>query len=116
MIGHRLTPPAIVASVSRQAVPNALPLFTALLDGDSAGWGNLLYPMFAERCHVHITRAVDEIAFARLSASQASRLQLSAGHPCAVVTRQAFDLAGRCVELRTTRGDANAFHYTVTIT
>jgi len=32
------------------------------------------------------------------------------------VTRQAYDLAGRCAELRITRADAFAFHYTVTIT
>ena len=93
-----------------------LPLFNPLLDGDSASWGDLLYPMFAERCGVHITRAVDEIGFGNLTVPQARALQLSAGHPCAVVTRQAFDLGGRCVELRSTRGDAHAFHYTVTIT
>jgi len=32
------------------------------------------------------------------------------------VQRAAHDLGGRCVEWRTTWGDANAFHYTVTIT
>jgi GntR family transcriptional regulator len=93
-----------------------LPLFAALTEGDTGGWGDLLYPMLAERCDVHVTRAVDEIGFGTLTASQARALQLSPGHPCAVVTRQAFDLAGRCVELRTTRGDAHAFHYTITIT
>ncbi|WP_395703980.1 GntR family transcriptional regulator [Aquabacterium sp.] len=93
-----------------------LPLFEALAEGDVAPWGDLLYPLFAERCGVHVTRAVDEIGFGRLGAAQARSLKLQAGHPCAVVTRQAYDLAGRCVELRTSRGDANAFHYTVTIT
>lgn len=93
-----------------------LPRFAALREGDPAAWGDLLYPMFAERCAVHVTRAVDEIAFATLSAAQARALQLTAGHPCASVTRQAYDLAGHCVELRTTRGDAHAFHYTVTLT
>ncbi|OYV00602.1 MAG: GntR family transcriptional regulator [Burkholderiales bacterium PBB5] len=93
-----------------------LPLFDALRADDIAQWDDLLYPMYARRCGVHVTRAVDEIGFAPLSAAQAAALQLSAGHPGAVVTRQAHDLAGRCVELRTSRGDANAFHYTVTIT
>jgi GntR family transcriptional regulator len=32
------------------------------------------------------------------------------------VQRQAFDLSGRCIEQRSTVGDANAFHYTVSIT
>ncbi len=93
-----------------------LPLFAALSEGSTADWGDLLYPQFAQRCGVHVARAVDEIGFGSLSAPQARSLALPAGHPCASVTRQAFDLAGRCVELRTTRGDANAFHYTVTIT
>jgi GntR family transcriptional regulator len=65
---------------------------------------------------VHVARAVDEIAFGALTAAQAKHLALSAGHPCALVTRCAYDLAGHCVEVRHTRGDAHAFHYTVTIT
>lgn len=93
-----------------------LPLFAPLLDSPVADWGDLLYPMFAERCGVAVTRATDEIGFATLSAAQARHLELSAGHPGVTVTRQAYDLGGRCVELRITRADAFAFHYTVTIT
>lgn len=93
-----------------------LPAFQALADGASADWGDLLYPAYADRCGVHVQRAVDEIGFAPLSAAHARPLGLAAGHPAAVVTRSAFDLAGRCVEHRVTRGDAQAFHYTVTLT
>ncbi len=93
-----------------------LPLFEPLLDSDTANWGDLLYPLFLERCGVHVQRAVDTIGFANLAAAQARVLRLPAGHPCARVQRQAFDLSGRCIELRTTVGDANAFHYTVSIT
>lgn len=93
-----------------------LPLFAALAQGEAAGWGDLLYPLFAERCGVHVHRAVDTIGFGSLGAVHARALRLPAGHPCARVQRQAFDLAGRCVEWRTTLGDANAFHYTVSIT
>ena len=63
-----------------------------------------------------IHRALDDIGFGQLSAPQARHLGLPAGHPCARVQRSAYDLSGRCVELRTTRGDAHAFHYTVNIT
>jgi GntR family transcriptional regulator len=63
-----------------------------------------------------VQRAVDDIGFGLLAAAQARLLALPAGHPAAVVTRQAYDLSGRCVEWRTTRGDAHAFHYTVTLT
>jgi len=93
-----------------------LPLFAPLAAGDPAGWGDLLYPAFAERCGVHVHRAVDTMGFGNLGAAHARALRLPAGHPCARVQRQAFDLAGRCIEWRTTLGDANAFHYTVSIT
>lgn len=93
-----------------------LPLFAPLAESDPAGWGDLLYPAFAQRCGVHVHRAIDTIGFGNLGAPQARALRLPAGHPCARVQRQAFDLSGRCVEWRTTLGDANAFHYTVSIT
>lgn len=91
-------------------------LFGELVESDTQAWGDLLYPLFAERCGVHVHRAVDEIAFGALTAAQARHLALPAGHPCALVTRNAYNLAGHCVEVRFTRGDAHAFHYTVTIT
>lgn len=93
-----------------------LPLFQALLDTPPADWGDLLYPLFTERCGVAVARATDEIGFAPLTAGQARWLGLAAGAPGVTVTRQAYDLAGHCVELRVTRADAAAFHYTVTIT
>jgi len=93
-----------------------LPLFESLAEGDTTAWGDLLYPLYAERCAVHIHRAVDEIGFVSLTAAQARHLALVAGHPCALVTRNAYDLTGHCVEVRFTRGDAHAFNYTVTIT
>lgn len=93
-----------------------LPLFAPLAEGDPADWGDLLYPLFDQRCGVHVHRAVDSIGFGSLAAEQAHALELPPGHPCARVQRQAFDLAGRCIESRTTLGDANAFHYTVSIT
>ena len=42
-------------------------------------------------------------------------LRLDAGHPCVQVQRRAFDLGGRCIELRTTLGDAFAFQYTAQV-
>lgn len=93
-----------------------LPLFQPLVVGETTAWGDLLYPLFAQRCGVHVHRAVDSIGFGSLAAVQARALRLPPGHPCARVQRQAFDLAGRCVEWRSTLGDAHAFHYTVSIT
>lgn len=93
-----------------------LPAFEALAEGDVREWNPLLYPMYAERCGVHVHRAVDEIRFELLGAADARVLGLDAGHPCAKVVRTAFDVSGRCIEWRVSRGDAHAFHYTVSIT
>ena len=89
-----------------------LPLFDALAQSDLAAWDDLLYPMYQRVCGATIHRAEDSLGFGLLTAEQASLLRLDAGHPCAQVDRRAFDLAGRCVELRTTLGDAFAFRYT----
>lgn len=93
-----------------------LDVFAPLAEGSTDTWDDLLYPLFARVCGVHVHRAVDEIGFASLTAAQARHLGLAAGHPGVLVQRAAYDLGGRCIEWRTTRGDANAFHYTVTIT
>ncbi|SFD81494.1 GntR family transcriptional regulator [Paracidovorax konjaci] len=93
-----------------------LDLFGALEQDDPRTWGDLLYPFYASRFGVRVQRAIDDIGFGTLTAPQARALELQAGHPCALVTRRAMDLAGRCIEWRATRGDAHAFHYTVTLT
>lgn len=89
-----------------------LPLFGPLVDSAPEDWGDLLYPLYQQRCGVLIHQAEDIVSFSQLGAAQARRLRLEAGHPCAVVRRRAFDRSGRCVELRTSRGDAFAFEYT----
>ena len=92
-----------------------LPLFGALADSDTDTWDDLLYPMFQQRCGVVIHKTQDSLSFSQLNATQAKRLKLAAAHPCVLVERQAFDIAGRCVELRTTRGDAFSFKYTAQV-
>ncbi len=92
-----------------------LPLFGALAESDPQTWEDLLYPLYQQRCGVVIQHAEDHLSFDRLNTAQARRLKLEAGHPCVLVRRQAFDRTGRCVELRTTRGDAFAFEYTAQV-
>ncbi len=89
-----------------------LPLFGALAESDPQSWDDLFYPMYQQRCGVVIHKTQDDLSFSQLNASQARQLRLQAGHPCVLVERRAFDIAGRCVELRTTRGDAFSFRYT----
>jgi GntR family transcriptional regulator len=93
-----------------------LPLFEPLAEGHPGQWPSLLYPLYASACGAHVHSAQDEISFGTLAAGPARHLKLPAGHPCAVVNRTAYDLQGRPIEARCSRGDANAFHYTVTIT
>lgn len=89
-----------------------LPLFGQLVDSNTDTWDDLLYPMLQQRCGVVIQKTQDSLSFSQLNATQAKRLKLAPAHPCVLVERQAFDMAGRCVELRSTRGDAFAFKYT----
>ena len=89
-----------------------LPLFGALADSDTDDWDDLLYPMYQARCGIVVQQARDNLRFAQLNATQAGRLRLDPGHPCVLVERHAFDVAGRCIERRTTRGDAYSFTYT----
>ena len=48
-------------------------MFAPLARSDPAAWGDLLYPLFAERCGVHVHRAVDTIAFGNLAARTCPR-------------------------------------------
>lgn len=93
-----------------------LPAFEPLAALPASDWPDLFYPLYAERCGIHVHRAVDDIGFTLASGAGARHLQLSSGHPCAQVSRSAYDLAGHCIEFRITRGDAHAFAYSVTIT
>ncbi|MFJ4293097.1 GntR family transcriptional regulator [Cupriavidus sp. NPDC089707] len=78
-------------------------------------WGDLLYPLLGSQCGITVHRAVDEVTFRTLAHDEAELLELPDAHPCAVVTRHAFDLRGTCIEYRLTRGDAFAFRYTADI-
>jgi GntR family transcriptional regulator len=92
-----------------------LPRFAALRDIATAQWEALLYPMLARVCGVTVARANDELSFGCLDAATAALLALPEGAPAIRVERQAFDLAGQCIELRTTWGDATAFHYSAEV-
>lgn len=85
--------------------------FAALRELAPGDWEDLLYPMLARLCGVTVARAADELTFGHLDAATAALLDLPEGAPGIRVDRKAFDLGGQCIELRTTWGDATAFHY-----
>lgn len=92
-----------------------LPRCAALQETPVAAWGQLLYPLLQQRCGITVHRAMDEVTFRLLDEQEAGLLSLPPSHPCAMVTRQAFDIQGQCIEYRLTRGDAYAFRYTAEI-
>lgn len=92
-----------------------LPAFDALTTSDTGTWDDLLYPMYQRVCSITVNRAEDALSFGTLTPKQAQHLQLEPAAPCVRVDRRAFDLSGRCIERRSTWGDAKAFNYTLTI-
>ena len=88
-----------------------LPIFEPMASLPLKSWDDLLYPMFAKHCGMTVARAMDELGFEPLHAEQADLLGLEAGHPGIRVARRAFDFSDRCIELRTTWGDAHAFRF-----
>ncbi len=90
-----------------------LPAFSALALLDKSQWDDLLYPMYQRVCGVVVQRAEDAVTFAQADADVAHALKLNLSAPCARVSRRAFDISGRCIELRESSGDARLFHYTV---
>lgn len=89
-----------------------LPAFGALTAWKKSQWDDLLYPMFQRVCGVTVHKADDNVTFCLATADVAEPLRLRTKAPCARVERRAFDMAGRCVELRHSFGDALSFHYT----
>ncbi len=89
-----------------------LPLFTALAALNKSQWDDLLYPMFQRVCGVTVYKADDSVTFCLGEHEVVQALQLRSQAPCARVERRAFDMSGRCVELRHSFGDALSFHYT----
>ena len=89
-----------------------LPTFDPLTTLNKSQWDDLLYPMYQRVCSVTIHKADDNVTFCLAPSDVCEPLKLRAKAPCARVERHAFDMAGRCVELRHSFGDALSFHYT----
>lgn len=89
-----------------------LPPFAALTTLNASQWDDLLYPMFQRLCGITIYKADDSVTFCLGEDEVVQALRLRAKAPCARVERHAFDMSGRCVELRHSFGNALSFHYT----
>ncbi|WP_159992739.1 GntR family transcriptional regulator [Roseomonas sp. 18066] len=103
---------ALLSETIHLPLPEAAPL----LDLPLEDYGALLYPLMAARCGLSVVRVEDEVSVGRASAPVAFALGLPVGEPVILVSRIAFDAAGRPIETRIARGRADRFRYRASAT
>lgn len=115
-----------VISLSRLRLIGGIPLlaeeiwlersrFEALLTIDTSEFGDLLYPLYEERCEQVVVSAEETLTVEIAPPLQARLLGLEPGSPLVVIERVAFDLERRPIEWRRSRGPADRFRYHVDI-
>ncbi len=111
-----------VINISRLRLIDGVPLlaeeiwlekvrFAAVLDIDTAIFGDLLYPLYEERCGQMVASADEVLTVETASRLQARLLNLAPGAPLIVIERTAFDPERRPIEWRRSRGPADQFRY-----
>ncbi len=122
----RLTQGEPVISLSRLRLMDGEPLlaeeiwlqksrFEAVLALAPEDFGDLLYPLYEERCGKIVVSADENLSVETATAMQARLLRLEAGAPLIVIERLAFDLERHPIEWRRSRGPATRFRYHVEI-
>ncbi|MBB3611798.1 GntR family transcriptional regulator [Rhizobium sp. BK602] len=89
--------------------------FEPLLTIDTSEFGDLLYPLYEERCEQVVVSAEETLTVEIASPLHARLLGLEPGSPLVVIERIAFDLERRPIEWRRSRGPADRFRYHVDI-
>lgn len=85
--------------------------FEALLDLDPGAFGDLLYPLYEDRCGQIVASADEVLTVEAANRMQARLLAREAGSPLIVIERIAFDPERRPIEWRRSRGPADRFRY-----
>ena len=85
--------------------------FSAILELDTAVFGDLLYPLYEERSGQIVASADEVLTVAAASRMQARLLDRPTGAPLIVIDRTAFDPERRPIEWRRSRGPADRFRY-----
>ena len=122
----RLSPGEPVIGLSRLRLIDGEPLlaeeiwlqksrFEAVLALQPEDFGDLLYPLYEERCGQIVVSADENLSVETATAMQARLLRLEAGAPLIVIERLAFDLERHPIEWRRSRGPATRFRYHVEI-
>ncbi len=89
--------------------------FEAVLAIAPDDFGDLLYPLYEERCGQVVVSADENLSVEIATDVQARLLRLEKGAPLIVIERLAFDLERRPIEWRRSRGPAKRFRYHVEI-
>jgi GntR family transcriptional regulator len=121
-----LAPGAEVIHLSRLRMLDGKPLlaesiwlpkdkFAPLLEIDTAEFGDLLYPLYEERCGQVIASAEEDLTAEAVNDVYARLLQLQPGAPVIVVERVALGYDRQPLEWRRSRGPADQFRYHVEI-
>jgi GntR family transcriptional regulator len=122
----RLSPGAAVIRMSRLRLLEHEPFlaeeiwlpksrFAALLNLDTSDFGDLLYPIYEERCGQVVASAEETMTAEPVNAAYAQLLRIQRGAPVVVIDRLAFSYDHLPLEWRRTRGRADKFRYRVEI-
>lgn len=85
--------------------------FAELLEVPVRDFGDLLYPLYEERCGQIVASADETLTVEKANALQARLLRRDPGDPLIVIERVAFDPERRPIEWRRSRGPADRFRY-----
>ncbi|MFB4369110.1 MULTISPECIES: GntR family transcriptional regulator [unclassified Pseudomonas] len=89
--------------------------FGALMDIDSATFGDLLYPFYEKQCGQCIASARETLTVGCADANMASTLAIGEGEPIVVIERTALGYDRRPLEYRLSRAAAANFRYQIDI-
>ena len=89
--------------------------FSALMTLELADFGNLLYPLFEERCGQTVASAQETLTAESADAVTAAHLGITQGKPVIVIERLAFGYDQKPLEWRRSLGPADGFRYRVDI-
>ncbi len=101
------------AIFERIFVPTHLMPDLAVPEGDEME--DEMYVIYQERFGISIARVAERLAAIAATASEARHLELEPGAPLLEISRVAFDVSGRAVELRVSRCDTTRTRYAADI-
>ncbi len=115
---------AAVLHLFRERTVNAVPIlveeiavaadrFLPLIELPADAFGDLLYPLYDQRCGQTVVRARETIRFGHATPRIATALGCTDSTPLAIIERTAFGRDGGVLEWRRSFGPADQFNYTI---